>query len=113
VVQRAVWFCAAVSIVAMCTPARAQDEPEYTATATARRPIPSTNREDTTASGTTIDTRGRPLSLETVSDVMREAPGTRTQQLGGFGSFSGLSLRGAETSHTTVLLGNLPLDTID
>jgi len=111
--QQGMRLLATISIVAVCAAARAQDSSEYSATATARRPIVSTNSEDATASGTTIEAQDRPLALESVSDAIREAPGTRTQQLGGFGSFSGVSLRGTETGHTTVLLGNLPLDTID
>lgn len=85
----------------------------YSATVTTRKPIASTNREDATASGTVVDTAERPLALESVSELMREVPGTRTQQAGGFGAFSGLSLRGADAGHTSVLLGNLPLDSID
>lgn len=92
---------------------RAQEAAQYSATAVAQRPVASTNAEDATASGTVIDTQNRHLALESVSEAMREAPGTRAQQLGGFGSFSGLSLRGADTAHTTVLLGNLPLDSVD
>lgn len=110
--------CASVltAILAVTNHARAQEvEPtsSYSATAVTRKPIAATNREDATASGTTIVTQDRALALESVSEALREAPGTRTQQLGGFGSFSGLSLRGADTSHTAVLIGNLPLDSID
>jgi iron complex outermembrane receptor protein len=103
--------------VVWSTSARAQAgndaSTDYSATATTNKPFPATSREDVTASGTTITTDDRPLALETVSEALREAPGTRTQQLGGFGSFSGLALRGADTGQTSVLLGNLPLDSID
>lgn len=110
VLQRVLWMSVTIAIVATVPHVHAQ---EYSATAITQRPVPATNREDATASGTAIETHDRPLALESVSEALREAPGTRIQQLGGFGSFSGLSLRGADTGHTTVLLGNLPLDTID
>ncbi len=116
--------CVLTALSAVSAIARAQDnahgsEPNassagsYSATAVTRRPIAATSRDDATASGTLLEANARPLALESVAELVREAPGTRAQQLGGFGSFSGLSLRGADMGHTSVLIGNVPLDSID
>jgi outer membrane receptor protein involved in Fe transport len=68
---------------------------------------------DPTASATTVEQRDRPRAIETLDEVLLEVPGARRRRTGGFGGFTALSLRGAESEHTTVLLGEVPLTTAD
>lgn len=85
----------------------------YGASAVVDKPIAATNGEDATASGTEVSLKNRVRALETVSDALQSVPGTRLRNIGGFGSFSGISLRGAELAQTSVLLGNMPLSSVD
>jgi vitamin B12 transporter len=85
---------------------------QYAAEAVVEPPVASTNEEDPTASGTTItvDPRMPTLAGASVQQVLYEAPGARVVATGPMGQFAGVSLRGAEMNHTTVLLGELPLN---
>ncbi len=89
------------------------DAPEFGATAVVRAPMPATNREDPTASGTTVEARNRKRALEDVSEALVEVPGLRVRNTGGAGAPSLVALRGAEVGHTAVLLGAIPLTTAD
>lgn len=99
--------------------ARAQDtdpstaEPGYGAHARIRAPIAATASEDATASGTALAVESRMSALESVAEVIADAPGARVESTGGLGAFSGVALRGAGLAHTTVLLGDIPLSTPD
>lgn len=109
---------AAAVVCALClgwgARARAQaEEPSYGAYARVRAPIAATNSEDASASGTALDVEARTGALESVADVIADAPGARIESTGGLGSFSGVALRGAGLTHTTVLLGDVPLNTPD
>lgn len=86
---------------------------QYRATATVERPIAAEVPEEPTLAASVIHTKERTKTLETVDEVMLEVPGTRVQRFGGLGSFTALSLRGAEFDHTTVLFGNIPLRSAD
>jgi vitamin B12 transporter len=68
---------------------------------------------DPSASGTTISLVDRPRALETLDEILREAPGARARRTSSYGGFSTLSLRGADAEHTAVLLGELPLIAAD
>jgi outer membrane cobalamin receptor len=95
------------------TRSRAQDGESYGAHARIRAPVAATSSEDATASGTALQVETRVSALESVADVLADAPGVRIESTGGFGSFTGVTLRGAELAHTTVLLGDIPLNTPD
>jgi outer membrane receptor protein involved in Fe transport len=68
---------------------------------------------DPSASGTTLSLSERPRALETLDEILREAPGARARRTSSYGGFSTLSLRGADAEHTAVLLGDLPLIAAD
>ena len=100
--------------LAWLSPARAQErESDLAVEAVADRPIPAGSTLDPTAAATTISTRGRARALESLDELLLEAPGAITRRTGGPGSFSGLALRGAGAEHTTVLLGTVPLASPD
>jgi iron complex outermembrane receptor protein len=77
-----------------------------------RAPV-ATSSEDATASGTALAVEARLGALESVADVIADVPGVRVTNTGGAGSSSGVALRGASIAHTTVLLGDIPLNTPD
>lgn len=86
---------------------------QYSATAEVERPIAAEIPEEPTVSASIVDAQHRSKALESVDELMLEVPGTRLQRFGAFGSFTALSLRGAEFDHTTVLFGNIPLRSAD
>lgn len=96
---------ALLTLVALPAGARAQ----YGATAEVERPIPATAEEDPSASGTEIPVEHEGTVHQSVQDVTHEVPGAVPIQSGTYASYSGLSLRGADLDHTSVLLGELPL----
>ncbi|MGF1466272.1 MAG: TonB-dependent receptor plug domain-containing protein [Sandaracinaceae bacterium] len=81
--------------------------------ATADAPMPANHGEDPTAAGTTVRVRDRAVPGESAEELLYEVPGARPLQTGMLGSFAGVALRGAGLTHTTVLLGNLPLHGAD
>ena len=99
-----------LTIVLTPTTAAAQ---ELGVTANAERPIASTGGEDPTASATTVDAQDRPRADEDLADALLEVPGARPLRTGAYGSPATLSLRGADADQTEVLLGELPLTTVD
>ncbi|MFW5925297.1 MAG: TonB-dependent receptor plug domain-containing protein [Myxococcota bacterium] len=96
---------ALLTLVALPAGTRAQ----YGAKAEVERPIPATAEEDPSASGTEIPVEHEGTVHQSVQDVTHEVPGAVPIQSGTYASYSGLSLRGAELDHTSVLLGELPL----
>ena len=48
-------------------------------------------------------------ALETIAEVLRQAPGVRILQYGGLGAFSTVSLRGAPAGQVSVFLDGVPL----
>ncbi len=86
---------------------------QYTATAQVDRPIAAPVAEEPTLSASVVESDDRAKSLESVDELILEVPGTRLQRFGAYGSFTALSLRGAEFDHTTVLFGNIPLRSAD
>lgn len=84
-------------------------ELEFGATAVVERRIAATNEVDPTAAGTTVSARDRQAAGETTRDLFYEVPSARVIQTGGPGSATAVSLRGAQLSHTSVLLGDLPI----
>jgi len=95
--------------------ARAQDaaEASYGARARVRSTVAATNGEDASASGTALDVETRISALESVAEVIADAPGARIESTGGLGSFTGVALRGSGLAHATVLLGDIPLNSPD
>lgn len=79
----------------------------FEATAMVEREVSSTTELDATAAGTRVSLDDRPLAGETARDVLAEVPGAQVQSSGGQGAFTGLSLRGADPHHTTVVLDDL------
>jgi vitamin B12 transporter len=111
-VRPAAFFAAAsigLAVFALHSDAQAQ----YSATAEVERPIAAEIPEEPTVTANVVDAQDRTKALETVDELMLEVPGTRLQRFGAFGSFTALSLRGAEFDHTTVLFGNIPLRSAD
>lgn len=92
---------------------RASAQDGYAARAQVQARLAPATSEDATASGTRIAVQQRSNALESVADIVSEAPGTRIQDNGGFGASSGVALRGASIEHTTVLLGDMPLSSVD
>ncbi|MGE0789914.1 MAG: TonB-dependent receptor [Sandaracinaceae bacterium] len=104
---------AAVALLSLLTaaPARAQDE--LGVSAEVERPIAATGGDDPTASATEVDARDRPRANEDVADALLEVPGVRPLRTGAFGSPSTLALRGSDADQVDVLLGELPIATVD
>lgn len=75
--------------------------------------VATNSEEDPTASETSVPATESPRALTNVSELLLEVPGARPRDMGAFGSFSSLSLRGTETAHTTVMFGDVPLATTD
>lgn len=90
-------------------PAHAQ----FGARANVDGPIAAGSEEDPTASETSVPANESPRALTTTSELLLEVPGVRPREIGSVGSFTALSLRGAESSHNVVLLGDVPLGTTD
>jgi vitamin B12 transporter len=103
------WNATWATIALIALPCLA-DEPAYGASAKVERPIAARNDQDATAAATSVDLAGRPMPLESVRDVMREVPGSLATDTGAYGSFSSLSVRGAELGQTVWLLGDVPLN---
>lgn len=93
--------------------ASTESEAPLSIDAVAERPIPAGSTLDPTAAATTLTTRDRPRALESLDELLLEAPGAVTRRTGGQGSFTGLALRGAGAEHTTVFLGSVPLTSPD
>ncbi|MCB9653026.1 MAG: TonB-dependent receptor [Deltaproteobacteria bacterium] len=68
---------------------------------------------DRTASATEVDVETRTDAHASLSDILSEVPGVNVRRTGGVGAASNLVLRGADASHTSVLLGDLPLGSPD
>src|SRR5690606_7247765 len=98
--------------LALCLslPASSRADEEYGASAKIKRPLAARNDEDATAAATTVDLTQRPMALESLRDVMPEVPGTTSRSQGGYGAFSGVSLRGTDLGQTVWLLGEIPLN---
>ncbi|HEX5659546.1 MAG TPA: TonB-dependent receptor [Polyangiales bacterium] len=79
----------------------------------ARRRIAATNALDPTASGTSLDVLERVSTPLSLGDVVRESAGARVLSTGGLGAFASLSLRGAQSDETLVMLDEIPLSTAD
>lgn len=104
------WICASALVLGGAT---AVAHAQYEARAEVERPIASGTDEDPTAASSEVPARDRPRALEPLDELLLEVPGARTRRLGTLGAFSALSLRGAETVHTSVVLGDVPLDSVD
>ena len=104
-------MCCCVLCASWSARARA-DEPGFTAHARVRGPV-ATSSEDATASGTAVSVEARLGALESVAEVLSDVPGARVTSTGGAGSSSAVALRGASVAHTSVLLGDIPLNTAD
>ena len=97
-----------------CAGARAQEaDTSFSAHARIRAAVAATNSEDASASGTALEVETRISALESVAEVIADAPGARIESTGGLGSFTGVALRGSALAHTTVLLGDIPLSSAD
>jgi hypothetical protein len=93
------------------SPADETDEPTFGASARVSRI--GVDAIDPSASATTISLTDRPRALETMDEILREAPGARARRTSSYGGFSTLSLRGADAEHTAVMIGDLPLVAAD
>ncbi|AKF04318.1 TonB-dependent receptor plug domain-containing protein [Sandaracinus amylolyticus] len=98
-----------VGSVVSCALARAQDggDATFRARAEVERPIASRTPLDPTASSTRVEIDT--TRVESMRDVLARVPGARALGTGAFGQPLGLSLRGADVAHSTVMLGDLPL----
>lgn len=102
-----------LAVLAVSLPGRAEGQDAYGATAVVGVPIASTQDEDATASGSQITLSERAAAGESVADAIAETPGVRSFRTGTLGSFTSASLRGADSEHTAVLLGDLPISGAD
>ena len=111
---RALTALAAASLFAAAAPAVAQTDDggdgELGVTAVVERPLASGSELDPTAAATVVETEDRARALETVDELLLEVPGAQARHFGGPGSFTAVSMRGAEPEHTAVLLGEVPID---
>jgi iron complex outermembrane receptor protein len=82
---------------------------EFGARAVRERRVAALQAEDATAAGTALSIEGRVVEPRSLSDVIREAPGTRVTSTGGLGAYSAVSLRGADFDETQVVLDEIPL----
>lgn len=82
---------------------------QFGATAEVERPIPAGVEEDPTATATVVNAKGRARAVETTDELVLEVPGARVRRTGGFGSFTGLSVRGGDLDQTVVLFDHLPI----
>jgi vitamin B12 transporter len=109
--------CAASSVRAHhVTPATStveQPPAPVEVTVHSRRKMVAAHALDPTASGTSLDLTDRVTMPRSLGDVVREAPGALVRNTGGPGAFSSVSLRGADTDETLVLLDEIPLSTPD
>jgi vitamin B12 transporter len=81
------------------------DEPLFGAVAEVELPPAARHSSDPSVAGTSVDV-GRATEIAT---VLAGVPGARPFVTGPVGSYLGLSLRGAELGHTTVVVDDLPL----
>lgn len=86
---------------------------QFGASATVDPEMAAGSQEDPTASETSVPANESPRALTTTAELLLEVPGVRPREIGSVGSFTSLSLRGAESSHNAVLLGDVPLGTSD
>jgi vitamin B12 transporter len=93
--------------------AAADADADYSARARVTRPIATANRVDPTAAGTEIDLAERNAAYETLEDVLLAGPGSHALRSGWLGSYTSVSLRGAEAGHTSVLIGDVPVSSTD
>ncbi|UJR83134.1 TonB-dependent receptor plug domain-containing protein [Sandaracinus amylolyticus] len=102
------WLVVSIAWCAIATGVvHAQDEHTFRARAEVERPIAARAPLDPTASGTRVEVE--PTSGESLREVIARVPGARALGTGGLGHSLGLSLRGADVAHSTVMLGDLPL----
>ena len=88
-------------------------EADLGAEGVARRTIPAGSDLDPTAASTRLRARPRARALESLDELLLEAPGAVVRRTGGPGAFSGLALRGSGAEHTAVLFGTVPLTSPD
>ena len=86
---------------------------QFGARAETTRPAVAPTSEDATAAVTTVRPTEDPRALVTTDELLLETPGAKPHELGTLGSYSALSIRGAETDHTAVMLGEIPLGATD
>ncbi|MEA2101803.1 MAG: TonB-dependent receptor [Thermodesulfobacteriota bacterium] len=67
-------------------------------------------KEEPTAFGQTIDTRHYKTRFSTTEEVLRGANGANVRSIGGLGSYSTISLRGASANQCLVLIDGLRLN---
>ncbi len=90
-----------------------EDEVVFGATAVVRRPLPAANPLDPTAAGTTTSGRDAVATELGMPELLLRLPGVDVRQTGSTGAAAFVALRGASSTHTTFLLGDLPLGSAD
>lgn len=75
--------------------------------------IATNSEEDATASESSVAANESPRALTSTAELTLEVPGARPRETGPFGSFTTLTLRGAEANHTAVMFGDVPLGATD
>ena len=83
------------------------------ATAVVRRPLPAANRLDATAAGTETSAVNSAAAELGMPELLLALPGVDVRQTGSTGAGAFAALRGASSTHTAVLLGDLPLGSPD
>jgi len=114
----------AAIIVALLAPvaARADGEPELPAPSTApgppvletvvvARPVPATTpREDPAAAASVVVPDASPRAIDDLGSLLLEVPGVTVTRTGSLGSFSTLTLRGANPDEVRMYLDGVPLN---
>ena len=74
---------------------------------------PAAPLADVTASATVIDTSDAPTRVQTLTEVLSQAPGVQVRRFGGLGEFSTVSVRGFSPGQVRVYLDGVPLGRAD
>lgn len=97
---------AALSLVPITVGAQ---ELEFGASANVQRPRASVDERDATTAASELNLNAHALREADADVVLRDFEGLTPQRLGGAGSQSSLSIRGAAAAHTDLLIDGLPL----
>jgi vitamin B12 transporter len=111
--QSRVCLLAALSAGSGARAQQSSDDVELGATANVPAPVSARASEDATATATMMTVGERQHALESLPEALREVPGARVQDSGGYGALSTIALRSGQANHVSVLLDTIPLDTPD
>ena len=91
-------------------PPRDEDGPENRSTVSARRIAATAPQEDRTAAASVLIPAESPHAAEDLGSLLLEVPGANITRSGGLGSFTAVSLRGANPDEVRVFIDGVPLN---